>query len=169
MAKKHVTHAFSAGGVVFRVAPAAALAVDDAGATPAAVAGASTPQVEIALVGHVRENIWTLPKGTPAPNESREQTALREVREETGLTARIIGEVGAIDYTFSRRGMRFIKQVFHYLMLATGGSVDLHDHEYDEARWFPISAALLAMTYDNEIDIVRRAEHLMQRYLATEA
>jgi hypothetical protein len=54
-------------------------------------------------------------------------------------------------------------------MLATGGSVDLHDHEYDEARWFPITAALLAMTYDNEIDIVRRADHLIQRYLAAEA
>jgi hypothetical protein len=59
--------------------------------------------------------------------------------------------------------------VFHYLMLATGGSVDQHDHEYDEARWFPVNEALLAMTYDNEIEIVRRAEHLIQRYLSTQA
>lgn len=160
MTKKRVTHAFSAGGVVFRVsAPAPA---------DGAAQGGGAGLVEIVLVGHVRENIWTLPKGTPAPHESREQTALREVREETGLETRIVGEVGQIEYTFSRRGMRFIKQVFHYLMLATGGSVELHDHEYDEARWFSVSAALLALTYDNEIGIVREAEHLIHRYLATQ-
>lgn len=156
MTKKRVTHAFSAGGVVFRVA-----------ATEAGTAGETTrPRVEIALVGHVRENIWTLPKGTPAPDETREQTALREVREETGLDARIVGEVGEIEYTFARRGMRFVKKVFHYLMLATGGSVDQHDHEYDEARWYALAEATHAMTYENEIEIVRRAEPMIWRYLA---
>jgi len=44
--------------------------------------------------------------------------------------------------------------------------VTWHDHEYDEARWFTISAALLALTYDNEVEMVRRAEHLIHRYLA---
>lgn len=165
MAKKRVVRAFSAGGVVFRVvgAPSA----DDAAGTP----GEQTERagrVEIALVGHLRENIWTLPKGTPAPNETREQTALREVREETGLETRIIGEVGQIEYTFTRRGIRFIKQVFHYLMLTTGGSVEQHDHEYDEARWFTVGDALAALTYENEIEMVRRAEHLIHHYLATQ-
>ncbi len=155
MSKKRVTHAFSAGGVVFRVA-----------APAAPEANATAPQIEIALVGHVRENIWTLPKGTPAPDEIRQQTALREVREETGLDARIVGEVGEIEYTFTRRGVRYIKQVFHYLMLATGGSVAHHDHEYDEARWFPFAEALRALTYANETEIVRRAEPMIQRYLA---
>ena len=155
MAKKVVIHAFSAGGVVFR-------------------GGASDPpghasKVEIALVGHLRENVWTLPKGTPALGETREQTALREVREETGLEVIIVGEVGSIEYTFSRRGARFIKRVFHYLMLATGGDVALHDHEYDEARWFPLAEALRALTYENESEIVRRAEPLIQAYLSSGA
>lgn len=163
MTKKHVTRAFSAGGVVFRVASAMS-AAPLAGASPATM-----QRIEIALVGRIRENIWTLPKGTPAPDETREQTALREVREETGLDTRIVGEVGIIEYSFSRRGGRFIKQVFHYLMLATGGSLDQHDHEYDEARWFPLADALHALTYANEVDVVRRAEPLIQRYLATEA
>ncbi|HEU5343487.1 MAG TPA: NUDIX hydrolase [Ktedonobacterales bacterium] len=168
MAKKRVVRAFSAGGVVFRVVSASS--ADGAAWTP----GEQTEQpaqggrVEIALVGHVRENIWTLPKGTPAPNETREQTALREVREETGLETRIVAEVGQIEYTFTRRGMRFIKQVFHYLMLATGGSVEQHDHEYDEARWFTVGEALVALTYDNEIEIARRAEQLISHYLATQ-
>lgn len=152
MTKKSVTHAFSAGGVVFR----------------AATTG-TAPLIEVVLVGHVRENIWTLPKGTPAHHETREQTALREVREETGLETRIVGEVGAIEYTFTRRGVRYVKEVFHYLMLATGGSVDQHDHEYDEARWYPLAEAIRAMTYANEIEVVRRAERLIVTYLASEA
>lgn len=149
MTKKPVTHAFSAGGVVFRV-----------------VASEAAPLIQIALVGHVRENIWTLPKGTPTHQETRQQTALREVREETGLETRIVGEVGAIEYTFTRRGVRFVKEVFHYLMLATGGSVDQHDHEYDEARWYSLTEAVQAMTYANEIEIVRRAEGMITSFLA---
>lgn len=160
MAKKSVTHAFSAGGVVFRVEAPEISSVSDHGATPA---------IEVVLVGRVRENIWTLPKGTPNHNETREQTALREVREETGLETRIVGEVGAIEYTFTRRGVRFIKEVFHYLMVATGGSVELHDHEYDEARWYPLAGAMQVMTYSNEVEAVRRAEGLIARYLTESA
>jgi len=55
MTKKRVTHAFSAGGVVFRTSAAPSGGAEEGGL------------VEIVLVGHVRENIWTLPKGTPAP------------------------------------------------------------------------------------------------------
>ena len=156
MAKKSVTHAFSAGGVVFRVGAPGADATRDPDGSHA---------IEVVLVGRVRENIWTLPKGTPAHNETREETALREVREETGLETRIVGEVGAIEYTFTRRGVRFVKEVFHYLMVATGGSVDLHDHEYDEARWYPLAGAVRALTYSNEVETVRRAEGLIARYL----
>ena len=159
MTKKRVTRAFSAGGVVFRLAPDVTSSGTDTDAT----------LVQIVLVGHVRENIWTLPKGTPAPHETREETALREVREETGIEVEIVGEVGEIEYTFARRGVRFVKQVFHYLMRATGGDVALHDHEYDEARWFGFDEALAALTYANEIEIVRLALPLIQRYLAMSA
>ena len=145
MSKRTVTHAFSAGGIVFRQA-----------ATPG--------DIEIALVG--REHIWTLPKGTPTPGESREMTALREVREETGLEVRIIGEIGTIDYRFTRKGRLVKKQVFHYLMIAVGGSVEAHDHEYEEARWFPLEEALRSLSYENEVEIVRQAEPLIRAWFA---
>jgi 8-oxo-dGTP pyrophosphatase MutT (NUDIX family) len=147
MSKHLVTHAFSAGGVVFRQA-------NPAGA------------IEIVLVGRTRERIWTLPKGTPTAGETREMTALREVREETGLVVRIAGEVGAIDYSFTRKGRVVKKQVFHYLMIAVGGSVAAHDHEYDEARWFPLEEALRGLSYENEAAIVRQAEPLIRAWLA---
>lgn len=141
-----MTHAFSAGGVVFQQArPGAA--------------------IEIALVGRAHDQVWTLPKGTPHEGETHEMTALREVREESGLVTRIVGEVGAIDYSFTRKGRTIQKQVFHYLMIAVGGSLDAHDHEYDEARWVAQDEALRLLTYENEKDIVRRAAPLIHAWL----
>lgn len=148
MSKRPVSHAFSAGGVVFRQA-------DDA-----------ADGLYVALVGRTRERVWTLPKGTPAQGESREMTALREVREESGIDTRIIGEVGALEYAFIHKGRLVKKQVFHYLMLAVGGDLAAHDHEYDEARWFQVEDAIRNLSYENEADIVRKAAQLMRAWLA---
>lgn len=132
------------------------------------VAAVDVETVEIALVGYPRERIWVLPKGTPAEGESSEQTALREVREETGLEVRLLGDLGSIEYWFARRGVRFHKEVVHYLMLATGGDVALHDHEYDEARWFTFAEALHQLTHANEAAVARRAEPLIRQWLASQ-
>lgn len=124
---------------------------------------ASRDVIEVVLVGRSRDNNWTLPKGTPGQGETQEETAIREVGEETGLTVRIVAEIGSIHYWFSRRGVRYKKEVMHYLMVATGGDLALHDHEYDEARWFPFSEATQRLTHENESGIVRRAEEVIRR------
>ncbi|HLY29431.1 MAG TPA: NUDIX hydrolase, partial [Ktedonobacterales bacterium] len=157
MSKAHVVFAFSAGGVVFRRGP------DDAPEQLLADAGAAEAPIEVALVGRLRENVWTLPKGTPRTGETQEETALREVREETGLTVRIIAELGSIHYWFSRRGVRYKKEVTHFLMTATGGDLALHDHEYDEARWFPLAEATQRLIHENEIAMVQRAAACIRR------
>jgi 8-oxo-dGTP pyrophosphatase MutT (NUDIX family) len=161
-----VTRTFSAGGVVFRITPHPA-------SSRASGAPASTPpvgdplaDVEIALVGRTHADMWFLPKGTPRRAEPVEETALREVREETGLITRVVGKLGSIHYTFSRDGMRFRKEVFHFLLEAVGGDVSLHDSEYDEARWFPLAEAEHRLAYANEAELVRRAEPLIRRDLA---
>ena len=147
MSKRSVIHAFSAGGVVFRQ-----------------TGGSSA--IEIVLVGRTREQLWALPKGTPIAGETREMTALREVREESGIVGSIVGEIGEISYSFTRKSRSIQKQVFHYLMLAVGGNVDDHDHEYDEARWFPLADAERALSYENERDIARQAAPLIHAWLA---
>ncbi|MEO7001836.1 MAG: NUDIX hydrolase [Ktedonobacterales bacterium] len=172
MTRSRVIHAFSAGGVVYRLSaapsqptpPSASDPVDDQRAHGAGAAEATTDatpatprMIEVALVGYPREQVWTLPKGTPTDGETREATAIREVQEETGLTVRIVAEVGAIQYWFTRKGVRYKKEVFHYLMEATGGDVALHDHEYDEAAWFHIEEACQRLTHENEVEIARRA------------
>ena len=112
---------------------------------------------------------WTLPKGTPAPGESTEETALREVREETGLEVEIVGPVGDIEYQFFRGGRRISKLVHHYLMRPVGVDLGRHDHEFAEVRWVPLAEAPHILTYATEREIVERAlpsiESLQEREL----
>jgi 8-oxo-dGTP pyrophosphatase MutT (NUDIX family) len=100
---------------------------------------------------------WTLPKGTPNDGETVDETALREVAEETGLEVRILAPVGAIEYFFTQAGERIHKTVHYFLMEATGGSLDAHDHEFDEVRWMAIDEARRLMTFDTERQIVEEA------------
>ena len=144
MAKLRTERVVSAGGVVWR-------RVAD--------------QIEVLLCGRPAERLWALPKGTPEPGETIEQAALREVREETGVTVETDGVVGDIKYWFSRPqdGIRYSKTVHHFLMRPTGGDPGLHDHEFDEVRWVPVGEALKLMSYPNEVRIVRQAIDLIRK------
>lgn len=100
---------------------------------------------------------WTLPKGTPISGETTEQTALREVTEETGLEVRIVEVIGDIEYWFVLNGTRFHKTVHYFLMQPTGGDFSAHDHEFDEVRWIELAAAEGMLSFPTERAIVARA------------
>ncbi len=139
-----VQQAVSAGGVVYRV---------------------GAHGIEIVLCGRSHEGLWALPKGTPEYGESMRDAALREVREETGLGAEIVGDLGTIEYTFARplEGVRFAKTVHHFLLRPDGaGATDRHDAEYDRVEWFAIEEALRVMTHRNEWQVVLRAREAIE-------
>lgn len=139
--KARVRSAMSAGGVVYR---------DHEGI------------IEVVLVARPAAGLWALPKGTPEPGESVEQTALREVREETGLAVVIAGPLGSIRYQYAlRSGGQVQKVVHHYLMRPVGGDLSLHDHEYDVAVWVDIHEASGRVSYANERIILERASALI--------
>ncbi len=104
---------------------------------------------------------WTLPKGTPVPGETTEQTALREVAEETGLEVRITGALDSIEYRFVQSGVRIHKTVRYFLMEPTGGDLARHDHEFEEVRWVPLHDAPGLLTFDTERALVSRALELL--------
>jgi len=104
---------------------------------------------------------WTLPKGTPNPGESREETAIREVEEETGLEVRITGPLDTIEYSFVQSGTRIHKTVHYFLMEPVGGDLALHDHEFDEVRWIQFDAAPTMLTFETERALVARAAVLI--------
>jgi 8-oxo-dGTP pyrophosphatase MutT (NUDIX family) len=100
---------------------------------------------------------WTLPKGTPNPGESREETALREVAEETGLDVRITGPLDSIEYSFVQHGTRIHKTVHYFLMEPTGGDLARHDREFEQVRWLRFDEAPGLLTFETERALVALA------------
>jgi 8-oxo-dGTP pyrophosphatase MutT (NUDIX family) len=113
------------------------------------------PDAPVALVAHrsVRGTLqWTLPKGAQEQGETIEQTALREVREETGLEPELLGPLDTIDYWFvwAPERTRYHKFVHYFLMRSVGGGFSARDQEMEDAAWFEPAQARRQMSFANE-------------------
>ncbi len=135
----------SAGGVIFRP---------------------SGGSIEVALISVKGGKVWALPKGLNEKGENLARTAHREVKEETGLDGKILTKIGHINYFFMLKDegetRRFFKIVYFFLMEYTGGSVEDHDEEVDECRWFNINDAIKLMKYEDEKEILKKAKKLIK-------
>lgn len=120
-------------------------------------------EIFVALVGRLRPRRWALPKGRPQIGESLEQTALREVGEETGLRVRIVQPLDEIHYWFVWGGVRHYKTVHFFLMEMTGGDTSDHDAEYDVVEWFPLQEAAAQLSYPNEAKMVEQARVCLEK------
>ncbi|MCW3015371.1 MAG: hydrolase [Solirubrobacterales bacterium] len=103
------------------------------------------------------QRVLALPKGHPDPGESALDGALREVREEAGVDAELIAELGDVHYFYMRGGQRIAKVVRFFLMKATGGDIADHDHEVEAARWVSLEEAAATLSYAGEREMVRKA------------
>lgn len=99
--------------------------------------------------------LWSLPKGHIEPNETPEQAAIREVREETGIDAVIVKHLGTIDFWFMADGKRIHKTVHHYLMDAIGGDLQPQTVEVDEVAWFPREGISGRLAYSDERNLIK--------------
>ncbi len=140
-----VIHRISSGGVVFRPAGAGY-------------------EVALIRVACADGDAWAIPKGWVEKGEDLEQTAVREVREETGLDAKVLRKLGEITYEFYSKGdrSRIVKTVHLFLMEYLGGDTAGHDDEVEEVRWVPLGDALLTLTYKNEREMLEKAMSLIQ-------
>jgi 8-oxo-dGTP pyrophosphatase MutT (NUDIX family) len=107
--------------------------------------------------------VLALPKGHPDGDESAEQAAAREVAEETGVTAELIGKLGDVRYSYERNRRRIAKRVSFFLFEYRSGNVVDHDHEIEDARWMPLEEARDALTYDGEREMIDRALSRLSR------
>ncbi|HWX08434.1 MAG TPA: NUDIX domain-containing protein, partial [Gaiellaceae bacterium] len=108
------------------------------------------------------EGVWALPKGNLDPGESPADTALREVREETGVEARLVEKLGDVRYVYTRRGgVRVFKVVSFFLLRATRGRIGDIDEsmhvEVAEARWLPLDEAPRLLAYGGEREMAAKA------------
>jgi 8-oxo-dGTP pyrophosphatase MutT (NUDIX family) len=112
--------------------------------------------------GGRREGLWALPKGRIDEGERGEETALREVAEETGAFGRSLGKLGDVRYWFYWEGERVLKVVSFYLVRYAGGRLgDVpaeHRHEAAEVRWLPLDDAPSLLAYRGEQEMAVKAQ-----------
>jgi 8-oxo-dGTP pyrophosphatase MutT (NUDIX family) len=120
------------------------------------------PMVAAIRPGGKPDGVWALPKGNLDPGERPEETALREVREETGVEGRLVEKLGDVKYTYTRGGgVRVFKIVSFYLLRAGRGRLGEIDEwmriEVAEARWLPLDEAPRLLAYGGEREMARKA------------
>lgn len=125
--------------------------------------------LEVILISHHNlrgKLIWCLPKGSVEEGETLKETALREVREETGITGELLEKIGQIQYWFYSRQeeAKIFKTVHFYLLKFLKGNTADHDNEVDEARWVTIENGLEMLAHRSERSILEKAA----RYLNTQ-
>ena len=119
-----------------------------------------------ALIGRADRRgriLWSLPKGHIEQGETAEQTAMREVAEETGIHGHVLAALGSIDYWFVTEGRRVHKTVHHYLMRFSGGELCDEDVEVAEVAWVPVAELPDKLAYADERRLARVAHELIER------
>lgn len=126
---------------------------------------------EILLISTRGGRRWQLPKGHIEVGERPDQTALREVREETGITGRVVDELPGVEYWFVEKGSRRIhKRVDYFLLEFVEGDVaDFDPQEVSGAHWFSWDAGIAKLSFDNERKVVEEARKLAALRLARPA
>jgi 8-oxo-dGTP pyrophosphatase MutT (NUDIX family) len=119
-----------------------------------------------ALIGRIDRRgrmLWSLPKGHIELGETAEQTAIREVAEETGIQGTVLAALGSIDYWFVTEGRRVHKTVHHYLMRFLGGELSDEDVEVSEVAWVPLKELPSKLAYADERRLAEVAGELIDK------
>jgi 8-oxo-dGTP pyrophosphatase MutT (NUDIX family) len=117
-----------------------------------------------ALIGRTDRRgriLWSLPKGHIELGETAEQTAIREIREETGIDGSVLARLGSIDYWFVADGRRIHKTVHHYLLRFLGGELSDEDIEVTEVAWVPLTELGSRLAYADERRLAHAASELL--------
>jgi 8-oxo-dGTP pyrophosphatase MutT (NUDIX family) len=142
--KVPVKEQVSAGGVVFR---------------------SDNGSVEVVIVAVGGQHRWQLPKGLVDTGENPEIAAVREAREEGGVTSEVVQPIETIEYWYAGLDngirVRFHKRVHFYLLRYISGDTKDHDWEVNEARWVPIEEATSQLAFDNERRVMEKARELI--------
>ena len=136
----------SAGGVIFRKT----------------VAG-----FEAALIATKGKAIWTLPKGIIDKGEQPEAAAIREIREETGLTGKIVSPLDTKSYWFylKNENVKYRKTVVYFLVEYVNGTIGNACLEVDDAQWFALEDAMKKLSYKSDREVLNKAAELLEHYV----
>lgn len=115
------------------------------------------------LIKHKYGGHWAFPKGHVETGETEEQTALREIKEETGLEVRLEeGFRESVEY-FPKPYIK--KQVVYFLAQVSGGQEQRQEEEVSELRWYPMEEAQNQVTYPNDRRLIGNAKKFLEKIL----
>jgi 8-oxo-dGTP pyrophosphatase MutT (NUDIX family) len=144
---------FSAGGVVLRQA-------QDFGSEPQY----SKKRFEVLVCQHSLHHGWVFPKGLIGDHvegEQKEDTALREVEEETGVMGKIIKLLTPVDYWYFFEGEKIHKTVYYFLMEYVSGDITKHDNEMENVEWVSEAEVENKLTYPADKKVWQEAKGLL--------
>ena len=128
------------------------------------------PDARGAVIGRLDRRgrmLWSLPKGHIEEGETEPQTAVREVREETGILGEVVGKLGTIDFWFVADGRRVHKTVHHFLLVAVdpdnGLELSDEDVEVSEVAWVPMAELPARLAYADERRLLEKVSDLLDR------
>jgi 8-oxo-dGTP pyrophosphatase MutT (NUDIX family) len=139
---------FSAGGVVYKKQ-----AISD-----------KKQEAYILVSQHSQHHGWVFPKGLIGDHverEGKEETALREVKEETGIEGKILRALNPVTYWFVLEGEKVRKTVYYFLMEYVKGDIVKHDDEMENVEWLPKEKVEKRLTYKSDKIVWREAKELI--------
>ena len=136
---------FSAGGVVYK----------------------KDPDLMILVSKHSGHHGWVFPKGLIGDrednkHEGKEETAVREVKEETGADGEIIKTLTPVTYYYSWEGEKIKKTVYYFIMKYLGGDISIHDHEMEEVEWITPAEVEKRLTYPSDKKVWKEAREFIK-------
>jgi len=134
---------FSAGGIVYKK---------------------ENGKIFILVSKHSGHHGWVFPKGLIGDHvkgEKKEETAVREVEEETGVKGEIIEEIEPVTYWYNWEGEKIKKTVYYFVMKNAGGDILKHDSEMEEVEWLEKSEVEKRLTYPSDKKVWEQAIKLI--------
>lgn len=135
---------FSAGGVVFKK---------------------EGPKTLILVAQHSQHHGWVFPKGLigdKKKGEKKEETAVREVKEETGIIAKILSPFEPVTYWYVFEGEKIKKTVYYFLMEYAGGDTKNHDFEMENVEWLEKGEVENRLTYPSDKKVWQEALKMLE-------
>lgn len=117
---------------------------------------------QVLVTQHSQNHHWSFPKGLVDPGQTTEEAAIREVKEEGGVEAEIVGKIGYNKYVYTFEGEKIFKVVTYFLMKYLSGDPKDHDWEVSEANWYTPEDALKQLTFSQDKDLLKKALEMIE-------